>query len=47
MIEFRALGPAQLVGPAGTDTEAVLARPKLLGVLAFLGAGAGRGFQRW
>jgi len=46
MIEFRALGPAQLVGPAGTDTEAVLARPKLLGVLAFLGAGAGRGFQR-
>ncbi|UCF40475.1 MAG: protein kinase, partial [Gemmatimonadota bacterium] len=46
MIEFRALGPAQLEGPAGTDPQAVLARPKLLGVLAFLGAGAGRGFQR-
>jgi len=46
MIEFRALGPAQLVGPEGTDTGAVLARPKLLGLLAFLSAGAGRGFHR-
>jgi DNA-binding SARP family transcriptional activator len=46
MIEFRALGPAQLVGPEGTDTRAVLARPKLLGLLAFLSVGTTRGFQR-
>jgi serine/threonine-protein kinase len=46
MIEFRALGAAQLVGPEGTDTQAVLARPKLLGLLAFLSAGATRGFHR-
>jgi serine/threonine-protein kinase len=46
MIEFRALGPAELVGPEGSDTRAVLARPKLLGLLAFLTVGAGRGFQR-
>jgi serine/threonine protein kinase/DNA-binding SARP family transcriptional activator/tetratricopeptide (TPR) repeat protein len=46
MIEFRALGPAELVGPEGTDTRAVLARPKLLGLLAFLSVGSGRGFQR-
>jgi serine/threonine-protein kinase len=46
MIEFRALGPARLVGPEGTDTQAVLARPKLLGLLAFLSAGASRGFHR-
>jgi DNA-binding SARP family transcriptional activator/tRNA A-37 threonylcarbamoyl transferase component Bud32 len=46
MIEFRALGSAQLVGPEGTDPQAVLARPKLLGLLAFLSTGASRGFHR-
>jgi len=46
MIEFRALGPAQLAGPEGSDTQALLARPKLLGLLAFLSVGATRGFQR-
>ena len=46
MIEFRALGPAELMGPEGADIRAVLARPKLLGVLAFLTVGEGRGFQR-
>ncbi|MDH3497905.1 MAG: protein kinase [Gemmatimonadota bacterium] len=46
MIEFRALGPAQLVGPPGTDTQAVLARPKLLGLLAYLSAAGSRGFHR-
>ena len=46
MIEFRVLGPAQLQGPEGTDTRAVLARPKLLGLLAFLSAGPSRGFHR-
>ncbi|MDH3459362.1 MAG: protein kinase, partial [Gemmatimonadota bacterium] len=46
MIEFRALGPAELVGPEGADARAVLARPKLLGLLAFLTVGARRGFQR-
>jgi DNA-binding SARP family transcriptional activator len=45
MIEFRALGPAQLDGPEDTDPQAVLARPKLLGLLSFLAAGA-RGFHR-
>ncbi|UCG84892.1 MAG: hypothetical protein JSW71_13175, partial [Gemmatimonadota bacterium] len=46
VIEFRALGPAELVGPEDTDTRAVLARPKLLGLLAFLSVGSGQGFQR-
>jgi DNA-binding SARP family transcriptional activator/tRNA A-37 threonylcarbamoyl transferase component Bud32 len=46
MIEFRALGPAELVGPEGADTRAVLARSKLLGLLAFLTVGASRGFHR-
>jgi len=46
MIEFRALGPAHLVGPDGTDPQAVLSRPKLLGVLAYLSVGARRGFHR-
>ena len=46
MIEFRALGPAQLQGPEGTETRTVLARPKLLGLLAFLSVGSTRGFQR-
>ena len=46
MIEFRALGPAELVGPEGADTAAVLARPKLLGLLSFLTVGATRGFHR-
>ncbi len=46
MIEFRTLGSAELVGPEGTDARAVLARPKLLGLLAFLSAGADRGFHR-
>jgi len=46
MIEFRALGPAHLSGPAGTNPQAVLGRPKLLGVLAYLSVGAHRGFHR-
>jgi len=46
VIEFRALGPAELEGPEGADTRAVLARPKLLGLLAFLTLGARRGFER-
>jgi serine/threonine protein kinase/DNA-binding SARP family transcriptional activator/tetratricopeptide (TPR) repeat protein len=46
VIDFRALGPAELEGPEGADTRAVLARPKLLGLLAFLTLGARRGFQR-
>jgi len=46
MIEFRALGPAHLAGPEGTDSDAVLGRPKLLGLLAFLSVGASRGFHR-
>ncbi len=46
VIEFRALGPAQLTGPDGTDPDAVLARPKLLGLLAYLSAGPAPGFLR-
>jgi DNA-binding SARP family transcriptional activator/tetratricopeptide (TPR) repeat protein len=46
MIEFRALGSVELVGPEGADTRAVLARPKLLGLLSFLTVGASRGFHR-
>lgn len=46
LIEFRALGPAELVAPEQADTAAVLARPKLLGLLSFLTVGATRGFHR-
>jgi len=46
MIEFRALGPAQIDGPEGTEPQSVLARPKLLGLLSILAAGSSRGFHR-
>jgi serine/threonine protein kinase/DNA-binding SARP family transcriptional activator/tetratricopeptide (TPR) repeat protein len=46
MIEFRALGPAQIDGPEGTEPQSVLARPKLLGLLSFLACGSTRGFHR-
>ena len=44
MIEFQALGSADLSGPEGTDASAVLARPKLLALLSFLAVS--RGFHR-
>jgi DNA-binding SARP family transcriptional activator/TolB-like protein len=43
---FHALGAADLKGPQGTTLRSVLARPKLLGVLAYLAAASPRGFQR-
>jgi DNA-binding SARP family transcriptional activator len=46
MIEFRALGPAELAGPEGSDPGAVLARPKLFGLMSYLSAGPARGFHR-
>ncbi len=46
MIEFRALGPVELTGPEGSEPRAVLGRPKLLGLVAYLAAGAARGFHR-
>jgi serine/threonine protein kinase/DNA-binding SARP family transcriptional activator len=44
MIEFRALGPADLKGHEGTEPGSVLSRPKLLGLLSFLAAD--RGYHR-
>ncbi|UCC83466.1 MAG: winged helix-turn-helix domain-containing protein, partial [Gemmatimonadota bacterium] len=46
MIEFRALGSAELKGPEGNDLLSVLARPKLLALLSYLAASAGRAFVR-
>jgi DNA-binding SARP family transcriptional activator len=46
IIEFRALGTAELKGPEGNDLLSVLARPKLLALLSYLAASAGRGFVR-
>ncbi len=46
MIEFRALGTAELTGPEGNELLSVLARPKLLALLSYLAAGARRGFIR-
>jgi DNA-binding SARP family transcriptional activator/TolB-like protein len=43
---FRAFGVAELKGPAGTDPQSLLARPKLLGLLAYLAAATPRGLQR-
>jgi DNA-binding SARP family transcriptional activator/TolB-like protein len=43
---FHALGAADLKGPEGSTLRSVLARAKLLGVLAYLAAASPRGFQR-
>jgi len=43
---FHALGAADLKGSQGSTLRSVLARPKLLGVLAYLAAASPRGFQR-
>jgi DNA-binding SARP family transcriptional activator len=46
MIQFRALGTAELKGPEGNELLSVLARPKLLALLSYLAAGSRRGFIR-
>jgi serine/threonine-protein kinase len=46
MITFRALGVAELKGPEGRSVQSVLARPKLLGLLAYLAVASPRGFHR-
>ena len=46
MIRFRTLGGVELKGPEGHSIQSVLARPKLLGLLAYLAAASPRGFHR-
>ena len=46
MIRFRTFGSVALGGEEGAEYPSVLARPKLLGLLAFLAANTPRGFQR-
>ncbi len=46
MIEFRALGSAELKAPDGNELLSVLARPKLLAILSYLAADGRRGFVR-
>jgi DNA-binding SARP family transcriptional activator/TolB-like protein len=46
LTRFQALGAADLTGPEGNTLRSVLARPKLLGLLAYLAAASPRGFQR-
>jgi DNA-binding SARP family transcriptional activator/TolB-like protein len=43
---FSALGVADLRGPESNELLSILARPKLLALLAYLAAGTPRGFQR-
>lgn len=46
MINFQALGTARLSGHDGNELHSILARPKLLGLLAYLAAAGPRGFVR-
>ncbi len=45
-IRFRALGPAELRGPATRDAASVLQRPKLLALFSYLAAATPAGFHR-
>jgi DNA-binding SARP family transcriptional activator/tetratricopeptide (TPR) repeat protein len=46
VIRFRAFGTPDLICPDGTEIQSILARPKLLGLLAFLACAEPRGFHR-
>lgn len=46
MIRLQALGSVELSGPGGRELKAVLSRPKLLGLLAYLAASAAGRFHR-
>jgi TolB-like protein/DNA-binding SARP family transcriptional activator len=45
MIIFRTLGAAELKNPEGQSVQSILARPKLLGLLAYLAAATPGGFH--
>jgi DNA-binding SARP family transcriptional activator len=46
VIRLQALGSVELSGPGGRELKAVLSRPKLLGLLAYLAASAAGRFHR-
>ena len=46
MIRLQALGSVELQGPGGRELRAIISRPKLLGLLAYLAASAAGRFHR-